>query len=487
MTNTAIASTQRAGEGDAVILGNNSQPVINTILQIGERNKQGAAQSKLLNDKQKQENATKFYQNLAGLKSKIWDADLPRATEKIDNLITKAIDFQKKGINPFDPQNMGAYIDLYGDIEKLQLFQEASKSSEQQYLKAFQSLNSDKTELYDKGKGITALQEYRNLDPLERLKLTIDLPKAAYNSIVGTDKALGDTMKLITANAKVLNDKGLVTEANDAVLKNKPAFIQSALGLHTAAIQQGRITPEKVMQDASDYFDANIKTALHDQTVDENQKLQEEKLQEQKRHNRATEGLNWQKFQYIKAMNEVKSTEVDDLFKSIQKGLPVSAMALSNQSIQNPKTGEMVITGAFKPVKNKEGKVVGIEIETFTEKYGVVTPKGSITSPIIDSKGNPVYSTSQIYKSAFATSSKSKTPVTNYTVDENGNFILIQEDQKPVGSKQSNSIKTSTASKDANTDNNSRMVTYSVNGKVGTIPKSQEAAFKKKYPNAKKM
>ena len=166
MTNTAIASTQRAGEGDAVILGNNSQPVINTILKIGERNKQGAAQSKLLKDKQKQENATKFYQNLAGLKSKIWDADLPRATEKIDNLITKAIDYQKKGINPFDPQNMGAYIDLYGDIEKLQLFQEASKSSEQQYLKAFQSLNSDKTELYDKGKGITALQEYRNLTPL---------------------------------------------------------------------------------------------------------------------------------------------------------------------------------------------------------------------------------------------------------------------------------------------------------------------------------
>ena len=40
---------------------------------------------------------------------------------------------------------------------------------------------------------------------------------------------------------------------------------------------------------------------------------------------------------------------------------------------------------------------------------------------------------------------------------------------------------------DANTDNNSGMVTYSVNGKVGTIPKSQEAAFKKKYPNAKKM
>ena len=33
MTNTAIASTQRAGEGDAVILGNNSQPVINTILK----------------------------------------------------------------------------------------------------------------------------------------------------------------------------------------------------------------------------------------------------------------------------------------------------------------------------------------------------------------------------------------------------------------------------------------------------------------------
>ena len=40
-------------------------------------------------------------------------------------------------------------------------------------------------------------------------------------------------------------------------------------------------------------------------------------------------------------MNEVKSTEVDDLFNSIQKGLPVSTMALSNQTfkIQNRRNG----------------------------------------------------------------------------------------------------------------------------------------------------
>ena len=93
-------------------------------------------------------------------------------------------------------------------------------------------------------------------------------------------------MKLITANAKVLNDKGLVTEANDAVLKNKPAFIQSALGLHTAAIQQGRITPEKVMQDASDYFDANIRTALYNPKKMRTKSCKV-KTARTKRHNRA--------------------------------------------------------------------------------------------------------------------------------------------------------------------------------------------------------
>ena len=457
MTNTAIASTQRAGEGDAVILGNNSQPVINTILKIGERNKQGAAQSKLLNDKQKQENATKFYQNLAGLKSKIWDADLPRATEKIDNLITKAIDYQKKGINPFDPQNMGAYIDLYGDIEKLQLFQEASKSSEQQYLKAFQSLNSDKTELYDKGKGITALQEYRNLDPLERLKLTIDLPKAAYNSIVGTDKALGDTMKLITANAKVLNDKGLVTEANDAVLKNKPAFLQSALSLHTSAIKEGRITAEQVLKDAGDYFDANIRTALHDPTVDENQKLAKVKEANLQADRKRRADLAQQKFQFMKSMSEVKSPEVDDLFLSIQEGLPVSSMALANQTIQHPTTGEIVVTGAFKPIKNKLGKVTGISIEIFTEdpNTGALTKKGVLNSPILDKSGNPVYSTTQIYKSAFQTSTKGKTPITNYTMNEDGDFEFIEDDQKPVGGKKTSGQSTSVGTKRINKSSSS--------------------------------
>ena len=35
----------------------------------------------------------------------------------------------------------------------------------------------------------------------------------------------------------------------------------------------------------------------------------------------------------------------------------------------------MVITGAFKPVKIKKGKVVGISIETFTEKIWVVNLK----------------------------------------------------------------------------------------------------------------
>lgn len=457
MTNTAIASTQQAGEGDAVILGNNSQPVANTLLQIGARKQQQDAQSKLLNQKQKQENATKFYSNLSGLKEKIWDADLSRASEQVNALVSKAIDYQKKGINPFEPQNMGAYMDLYGDVEKLQLFQEASKSAEQQYLKGFQSLNNDKTELYDKDKSITALQTYRNMDPLERAKITIDLPKAPYNSIALTDKTLGGTMKLITSNAKVLNDIGLVTEANEAVLKNKPAFIQSALGLHTAAIQQGRITPEKVMQDASDYFDANIRTALYNPNKDEDQQLAKVKEANLQADRKRRADLAQQKFQFMKSMSEVKSPEVDDLFLSIQEGLPVSSMALANQTIQHPTTGEIVVTGAFKPIKNKLGKVTGISIETFTEdpNTGALTKKGVLNSPILDKSGNPVYSTTQIYKSAFQTSTKGKTPITNYTINEDGDFEFIEDDQKPVGSKKTSGQSTSVGTKSINKSSSS--------------------------------
>jgi hypothetical protein len=488
MTNTAIASTQQAGQGDAVILGNNSQPAGNTLLQIGARKQQQNAQEKLLNQKQKQDNATKFYQNLAGLKERIWDADLGRATEKVNELVNKAIDYQKKGINPFDPQNMGAYMDLYGDVEKLQLFQEASKSAEQQYLKGYTSINNDKLGVFDHNKSITALESYKNYEPLERAKLTIDLPLAPYNSIALTDKTLGDTMNLITQNAKVLNDAGLVADANDAVLKNKPAFMESALGLHQTAIQQGRITPEQVLKDASDYFDANIKKALYDPTKDEDQAFAKAKQADLNADRARRFKLASEKFQFAKSLQEIKSTEVDDLFKSISEGLPVSSMALANQTIQNPKTGELVITGAFTPIKNKNNEVVGVNIETFkeVEENGVkkIVKQGNITSPILDSKKNPVYSTTQIYKSAFATSSKNKAPVTNYTVNETGDFELIEKDQKQVGAKQTQSEKTS---KSTTKVDNGGTVTYSINGKTGTIPKSQEAAFKKKYPNAKKM
>lgn len=457
MTNTAIASTQRAGEGDAVILGNNSQPVINTILQIGERNKQGAAQSKLLNDKQKQENATKFYQNLAGLKSKIWDADLLRATEKIDNLITKAIDYQKKGINPFDPQNMGAYIDLYGDIEKLQLFQEASKSAEVLYNKGIDLINKDLDHNIDQKSYFEKLTNLKKTDPLLRYNVDTEPTLAQYESITGTKKVLGSVLKDIQTNAKILNDKGLVDEINQSILDNKPKFIESALALHAPAIAKGRTTTEKVIQENSDLFDASIKEAGYDPTKVNELAFKKEQQADLNADRARRFKLASEKFQFAKSMSEVKSPEVDDLFLSIQEGLPVSSMALANQTIQHPTTGEIVVTGAFKPIKNKLGKVTGISIETFTEdpNTGALTKKGVLNSPILDKSGNPVYSTTQIYKSAFQTSTKGKTPITNYTINEDGDFEFIEDDQKPVGSKKTSGQSTSVGTKSINKSSSS--------------------------------
>ena len=129
----------------------------------------------------------------------------------------------------------------------------------------------------------------------------------------------------------------------------------------------------------------------------------------------------------------------------------------SNQTIQHPTTGEIVVTGAFKPIKNKLGKVTGISIETFTEdpNTGALTKKGVLNSPILDKSGNPVYSTTQIYKSAFQTSTKGKTPITNYTINEDGDFEFIEDDQKPVGSKKTSGQSTSVGTKSINKSSSS--------------------------------
>lgn len=446
MTTTAIASTQKAGEGDATILGNNSRPIAENLLAQASQQAKAKAAGDLLKQKGIQENQTKFFQNLGGLKEKVWMQDIPEITGDVNALIDKAVQMQKSGINPFDPNNGSAYTELWGDIEKLQAKQEASKSAELRFNNALSTLDKDKGNDLDIMKTKVILDAGAGKKIMERTTEDFNVAYAP----VDFSKKLKEVDKIVLPQLKMAKsyyDQNQVDVANKAIEDMKLMIPDFVTGLYSREIAQGRTTPEEALQRATEYVNTLTQDASLDPTKVNELAFKKEQQADLNADRARRFKLASEKFQFAKSLQEIKSTEVDDLFKSISEGLPVSSMALANQTIQNPKTGELVITGAFTPIKNKNNEVVGVNIETFkeVEENGVkkIVKQGNITSPILDSKKNPVYSTTQIYKSAFATSSKNKAPVTNYTVNETGDFELIEKDQKQVGSKQTQSEKTS--------------------------------------------
>ena len=113
MTNNAIASTQKTGEGDAFLFDNSG--ATRNIGILAQQKAQEAAreqQAKQQKDKQDYDTQKQFYDGLSDIKLDLYEKDVPFINGKIDDIIKKVADEKMAGRNPFDISNSDAYVGI---------------------------------------------------------------------------------------------------------------------------------------------------------------------------------------------------------------------------------------------------------------------------------------------------------------------------------------------------------------------------------------
>lgn len=273
--NISLGSTQKAGEGDAFIYDNSgANRNIGILAQQNAQEQQQKAAAETQKKKQDYDTQKAFYDNLSSVNTLgMRTIDLPVVTDGIDDILKYTNDLKMQGKNPLDINNVQEYMQLQGKLGKMQATVDASKTLQKQLTALDKTLATDKTGMFDQIKGYKLVQAgYSN--PLADMQgASFELPLAEYNLIPQLDKVTGDNLKTLFASAKVLNDKGAVDDVNKMLGAGKQSYIQTALSLALPAINQGRITQEKVIDDASNNWDYQAKTAVYNSNKDEDQVL----------------------------------------------------------------------------------------------------------------------------------------------------------------------------------------------------------------------
>lgn len=295
MGNISIASTQKAGEGDAFILDNaGATRNIGILSRLKMAEDERNQQEKQVKQKQDYDTQKQFIDNLSSINTLgIRSADLPVINSDIEGLLKTVNDAKMQGKSPFDMSNVQEYMQLQSKLGQIQTKVDASKTWQKQLIAAEQALKQDKEGKLDYGKTMEAIKQGYTNPFDDMVGYNVEPVLAKYSVEPLTDKTYGDNLKFLAGNAKVLQDQGLVDQANDAIQKGKTAFIQSALGLHNAAISQGRITPEAAAEQLSTYFDATVRPLLYDPTTDEKQKLEKDKFKETQDRNKVLKDLGY--------------------------------------------------------------------------------------------------------------------------------------------------------------------------------------------------
>ena len=474
IADTPIASTQQAGTGDAVIFkrSTNLSPI--DMINSAAKEKQASAASAKQEKLKLAFGAKKdFYKNLQDLNGKIWYKDSAEYLDHIDKgILAKVRDYELKGIDPFSDNN--AMADINTEIAKLEALASASKSAEVNY-NQLQKTVAAKPGEYDLAASYAAAEDYAQPGILQRAPKNIQpvLVPLRFGEIL--DKYLGDNVRSQLKIAKEYTDIGEVAKANEVIQKMKEETLKTAMSIGNPYVEQGRMNPTQLVDFADKFIGQWQGEAFYNPNKDEDQAIIKARDANTAADRLRRYNLNADKFRYAKSMSEIKDTEVDDLFRAIADGLPVNTSSLAGQYVVDG-SGNTVKTGAFTPNKNAKGQVVSITYDTYTFDPATgqptsTTPTGKITTPLVDSKNNYIFSTSPIYQSKFASAGKMKTPATSYTTDENGNYVEVPNPGATPGKKVNNTsttISTSTVSKNklTKTLSSGRVVYSDDNGKT---------------------
>lgn len=369
--NISLGSTQKAGEGDAFIYDNSgANRNIGILAQQNAQEQQQKAQAQAQKKKQDYDTQKAFYDNLSAVNTLgMRTIDLPVVTEGIDDILKYINDLKMQGKNPLDINNVQEYMQLQGKLSKMQATVDASKTLQKQLIALDKTLATDKTGMFDQIKGYKLVQAgYSN--PLTDMQgASFELPLAEYNLIPQLDKVTGDNLKTLFSSAKVLYDKGAVEDVNKMLAAGKQPYIQTALSLALPAINQGRTTQEKVIEDASNNWDYQAKIAVYDANKDEDQAFSKEKEANTVAYRNAMIAL---KRDMVKvAQRNASSTEKK---VSQSETIPINIASIYDRVIAGDGNAVAAFNSAMKLIDGEEaGQIVAVKKGDGTKKLNKTT------------------------------------------------------------------------------------------------------------------
>lgn len=408
MTNNAIASTQKTGEGDAFLFDNSG--ATRNIGILAKQKAQEAAreqQAKQQKDKQDYDTEKQFYDGLSDIKLDLYEKDVPFINGKIDDIIKKVADEKMAGRNPFDISNSDAYVEIRGELGKLQAWAAGSKATKAKVRDLQTALYQDKSGVFDKDKTQAALDAYTAYELPERISLDIQPVQAPFNGQAFLTKNLTPTiLKSSLPLQKVYTDKTAQAEAQ-AQLDNLK--VQYTPVVDQFLLSTGRYKPEEIPEQRDIYLESLHLKALYDDKQDVSEAFKAQKQAEDLAIKKARLALARDKFDFSKTVKETTPTYAfEELGRTITGG--GSSAVFENTPYEDTDLG--IPDGAGGYIYPIISKIEKSEVNPDKSITAVVTLKKPQLSkdeksvefvdhilkvPAFDKIGNPVYQNSKLY------------------------------------------------------------------------------------------
>jgi hypothetical protein len=466
MTNNAIASTQKTGEGDAFLFDNSG--ATRNIGILAQQKAQEAAreqQAKQQKDKQDYDTQKQFYDGLSDIKLDLYEKDVPFINGKIDDIIKKVADEKMAGRNPFDISNSDAYVGIRGELGKLQAWAAGSKATKAKVRDLQTALYQDKSGVFDKDKTQAALDAYTAYELPERISLDIQPVQAPFNGQAFLTKNLTPTiLKSSLPLQKVYTDKTAQAEAQ-AQLDNLK--VQYTPVVDQFLLSTGRYKPEEIPEQRDKYLESLQFKALYDDKQDVSEAFKAQKQAEDLAIKKARLALDRDKFDFSKtvkettptyAFEELGRTILGDGSNTVFNGQPYYD---ANLGTTNSK-GEIIyptINKIEKRIHNPDGSIdalVSLNTPSIDVAGNVVFERKDIKVNAFDKEGNPTYQNSNLYNSIQEYATKKgksyanisgqevgsgKPNVTPTTAKNNPGFKGNNNNQNPTNSNSTSSKK----------------------------------------------
>ena len=409
MTNNAIASTQKTGEGDAFLFDNSGATRnIGILAKQKAQEAAGEQQAKQQKDKQDYDTEKQFYDGLSDIKLDLYEKDVPFINGKIDDIIKKVADEKMAGRNPFDISNSDAYVGIRGELGKLQAWAAGSKATKAKVRDLQTALYQDKSGVFDKDKTQAALDAYTAYELPERISLDIQPVQAPFNGQAFLTKNLTPTiLKSSLPLQKVYTDKTAQSEAQ-AQLDNLK--VQYTPVVDQFLLSTGRYKPEEIPEQRDKYLESFQLKALYDDKQDVSEAFKAQKQAEDLAIKKARLALDRDKFDFSKtvkettptyAFEELGRTILGDGSNTVFNGQPYYD---ANLGTTNSK-GEIIyptINKIEKRIYNPDGSIdalVSLNTPSIDDAGNVVFKRKNIKVNAFDKEGNPTYQNSNLYNS----------------------------------------------------------------------------------------